>query len=155
MTSKIPERYKKMQDKIKLPQLKELRETFRFDVENNDEIFDQIRIEVSDRIFSFTERIIEPIITGSDSLCCMFEENMLTNEERSKMFDLYKKIQVLKWENNILMIKPNDKDMAKWINKTWIFWNDELGTELSTICKKLSMSWDDLKFKDVKTDYHG
>src|SRR3989344_3858802 len=118
MNSEIPERYKRMQDKLQLPKLNELRETFKFEIENEEEIFDQIRIEISERLFTFTERIVEPIIAGSDSLCCMFEQNMVTDEERSRMFELYKKIQVLKWENNILMMRPDEKEIAKWINKT-------------------------------------
>ena len=155
MNSNISKRYKKMQDKLELPKLTELRETFKFEIENEDEIFDQIRVEISERLFTFTERIIEPMIVGSDSLCCIFEQNMITDEERNKMFELYKKIQVLKWENNILMMQPNEKQIAKWISKTWKFWNKDIQGELSQICKKLSVGWKEMTFKETKTTYHG
>lgn len=155
MNSEIPERYKRMQDLFGLPKLTDLRETFKFEIENEEEIFDQIRIEISDKLFTFTERIIEPIIAGSDSLCCLFEQNMITEEERVKMFELYKKIQALKWENNVLMLSPNEKETAKWIKKTWNFWNSEMEANLSSICRKLSFSWKGLKFENYKSHYHG
>ncbi len=154
MTSEIPERYKRMQDKFSLPKLTDLRETFKFEIENEDEIIDQIRNEISEKLFTFTERIIEPIIAGSDSLCCLFEQNMITEDERTRMFELYKKIQALKWENNILMLRPDEKATAKWIKKTWNLWNTELEGELSYICKKLSSTWNDLQFENYKSHYH-
>jgi len=56
-----------MQDRFDLPQLNELKERFKFDLEENEKIFDQIRNEISERLFTFTEKIIEPVIAGSDS----------------------------------------------------------------------------------------
>src|SRR3989338_2236829 len=47
MRPKDFQNYRKMQDKFKLPQLNELKETFKFDVEENEKIFDHIRNEIS------------------------------------------------------------------------------------------------------------
>ena len=80
---------------------------------------------------------------------------MITSEERGKLFDIYKKLQVLKWENNLLMIKPNEKRTVEWIRNTWDLWNNDLELEMTKICKKLSMGWSDLKFKTEKTQYTG
>ena len=155
MISKNFQKYRKFQDKFKLPQLNELKETFKFDLEENEKIFDQIRNEISERIFTFTEKIIEPVIAGNDSYSCIFEQEMLTEDDRQKLFDLYKKIQVLKWENNLLMLQPDEKKAAEWVKKTWELWNKEIEGELSRICKKLSSSWKDLKFKNEKPNYNG
>jgi len=144
MNSEILERYKKMQERFKLPRLNELRDTFKFDIE-----------EISDRLFTFTEKIIEPIIAGSDSFCCLFEQNMLTDEERNDLFRVYKKIQVLKWENNLLITHPNEKEAMKWIRKTWNFWNNELENKIIKLCKKLSVGWECLEFENKETNYHG
>ncbi|KHO47587.1 MAG: seg [archaeon GW2011_AR5] len=144
-----------MQDKFKLPQLNELKETFKFELEENDKIFDQIRNEISERIFTFTEKIIEPVIAGSESYSCIFEQEMLTDEERQKLFDIYKKIQVLKWENNLLMLHPDEKKAAAWVKKTWEIWNSEIEAELSKTCKKLSSSWGNLRFKNERPTYNG
>ena len=147
--------YKKMQTKFNLPQLNELKETFKFDLEENGKIFDQIRSEISERLFTFTDKIIEPVIAGSDSYSCIFEQEMLSDEERQKLFDLYKKVQALKWENNLIMLQPDEKRAAEWVKKTWEFWNTEFEDELSRLCRKLSTSWDTLTFKSDKTVYHG
>lgn len=148
------EKYKKAQEKFNLPHINELKETFKFELDENERIFDQIRIEMSDRLFVFTEKIIEPMISEADSLATFFEQNMISEKERSKFFDLYAKIQMLKWENNLLSIDASEKDVAEWIKKTWNFWNDEMKKELISICKKLSVSWKEIKNEKEKTDYH-
>lgn len=147
--------YRKLQSKFNLPQLNELKETFKFEIEENDRIFDQIRTEISDRLFNFTEKIIEPIIAGSDSYSCLFEQEMISERERQKLFDMYKKIQVLKWENNLLLVQPDEQRAAEWVKKTWELWNNELEGELSDICKKLSTSWKNIRFEKSNQIYHG
>ena len=148
-------RYKKLQERFGLPKLNELKNTFKFELNNEHEIFDQIRTEISDRLFSFSDRIVEPIIAGSESYCCLYEQNMVTDNERQEMFEIYKKIQELKWENNLLMLNPNEKDTAEWISKTWALWNNEMTATLSRVCKKLSLGWKNMKIKDEKTYYQG
>ncbi len=151
----VEDRYKKFQEQFGLPQLDKLQDTFKFDLENDDKIADKIRDQISDRLFMFTEKIIEPILGGLESYSCILENSMITDKERKRLFELYKKIQALKWENNLLMVKQDDKKTAEWINKTWDFWNNELETELSTLCNKLSISWVDLSFGREKASYHG
>ena len=148
-------RYKKLQEWFGLPKLHELKDTFRFEINNEHEIFDQIRTEISDRLFSFSDRIIEPIIAGSEAYCCLYEQSMVSDEEREELFQMYKKIQDLKWENNLLMIKPDEKQTAEWIRKTWALWNSEMSDRLAKLCKKLSINWRNLKIKDEKTYYQG
>ena len=81
-------RYKKLQERFGLPKLHELKNTFKFEINGENEIFDQIRVEMSDRLFSFSDRIIEPIIAGSEAYCCLYEQNMLTEEERQELFEI-------------------------------------------------------------------
>ena len=154
MKTGVPEKYRKMQEKFNLPHFSELHQTFKFDMENIENV-DQIRTEMSDQLFSFTDKVIEHIIVGGESFCCLFEQDMITEVERQKLFDLYKKVQVLKWENNLLNIKPNEKKSVEWIRKTWDLWNSELENELTGLCKKMSANWGDLHFKSEKTMYHG
>ena len=143
-----------MQDRFNLPHLNELKERFKFDIEENEKIFDQIRNEISERLFTFTEKIIEPVIAGSDSYSCIFEQEMLTEKDRQKLFDIYKKIQVLKWENSLLMLQPDEKKAAVWVKKTWELWDSEIEEELSKTCRKLSNSWKDLRFKTEHSTYN-
>lgn len=88
MNPEISERYKKIQCKFNLPQLDVLKETFKFDIdsmEKEEELFDNIRNEMFDRLITFTDRIIEPLIGMTDSLSCMYEQNMLTLEEKEAL----------------------------------------------------------------------
>ncbi len=155
MNPKILEQYKKMQGKFRLPQLVDLKNAFKIEINDEEKVFDQIRNEISEKLFTFTERIIEPIIGGSEAFCCMFEQDMIDENERKGLFELYKKIQVLKWENNLLILKSDEKQTAKWIKKTWNLWNNELENELMRICRKFSVSWKYMTLKDEKTNYHG
>ncbi|MCX6816180.1 MAG: hypothetical protein NT120_05000 [Candidatus Aenigmarchaeota archaeon] len=148
------EKYRKIQEKFDLPRYNDLKATFKFDVENFESI-DQIRSEISDKLFSLSERVIEHIIVGGESYCCLFEQDMVTQEERQSMFEIYKKLQVLKWENNLLSIKPNEKKTGEWIRKTWDLWNSDIESEMTKICKKLSVAWSDLRFKEEKIHYSG
>ena len=138
-----------------LPQLSSLTKKFDIELNGDDELFEQIRLEISEKLFTFSEKIIEPIIVGSDSYSSLFEQDMLSRKERQGLFNLYKKIQVLKWENNLLMMKPSDKKTGEWISSVWSLWNNELEQEVTKICKKLSASWSDLKFKEDKIRYLG
>ncbi len=147
--------YKKIQDKFNLPHLEELKDAFKFEVDNDDKIIDQIRIEISDKLFSLSERILEPIIGGAETFSGMFEQEMISEPDRERLFRLYKKIQVLKWENNLLAVRPEEKKTAEWIKKTWDFWNNELGKEMAGLCKRMSENWKDMRFQNEKTLYHG
>ena len=146
--------YKKIEKRLRLPNLGELKKIFNFEIEKEENNFNQIRKEISEKLFDFSEKIIEPIIYGSDSFCSLFEENMITEEERERVFEIYKKIQSLKWENNLLLIRPDEIKSAKWIKKAWNLWKKELENELVIFCKKLSANWKTLKIKTEKTNYH-
>lgn len=155
MTALISEKYRRMQEKFQLPHLNDLASTFKIELESDEQLFEQIRMEMSERLFSFTERIIEPLIAGGDSFCCVFEQDMITEIDRKRLFSLYRKLQVLKWENNLLMVQPNERKTMGWIRKTWKLWNSELESELTNLCEHLSASWENFDFKETQTDYHG
>ena|SRR3989344_7061647 len=155
MSQEILDKYKQFQEELSLPHLHELKNKFKIEFDEDDKIFDQIRNEMSERLFMFSERIIEPVIGGIESFSCMFEQNMVTEPERKELFELYKKIQMLKWENNMLMISPDDKKIAAWIKKTWDLWNSDMQEKLFRFSEKMSMGWGDLKFKEKRSAYLG
>jgi hypothetical protein len=155
METDISERYKKIQDRFNLPLLADLKNAFTFEIEDSNKLIDQIRVEISERVFALSEKVIEPIIGSADTFSNLFEQDMFDENEREKLFRLYKKVQALKWENNLLAIRPNDKLTAQWIRKTWDFWNNELSRELAEVCRKMAVNWQDMKFKNENTVYHG
>ncbi|MDI6720964.1 MAG: hypothetical protein QMD85_01145 [Candidatus Aenigmarchaeota archaeon] len=155
MNTENLDKYKKMQEEVSLPHLNELKEKFKFEVEEDDKIFDNIRTEMSERLFMLSERIIEPVIGGAESFSCIFEQNMVNESERQELFNLYKKIQMLKWENNMLLVSPDEKKIAAWIKKTWELWNSEMQEKLLKFSEKMSSGWGDLKFRNKKSVYLG
>jgi len=155
MSPEFSEEYRKLQEKFNLPQFYELEKAFKIEIHDEKKVIESIRIEISDKIFNFSERILEPLFNDPEALCCFFEQDMITNDDRNRLFELYKKIQALKWENNYLMIYPNDKRTADWIRKAWDLWNEQLHSELANICRKFSYGWTSLSFSEERTHYHG
>lgn len=152
----IKKQTKFLRRQYKLPKMTEL--TKKFDIDSKDfKNLDELRLEMSDSLFDLAEKIIEPVVVG-ENFCCMFEQQMLTQEEKDKLFELYKKIQSLKWENNMLSIKTDNKKSAKCIKKMWDLYNI-LEKDLKVICKKLSVEWENFEFKTSddksKTCYMG
>jgi hypothetical protein len=148
------EKYRRAQEKFGLPDIQILKEKFNIEIKSDEKFFDQIRNEVSESVFNISERILEPLVGQPESFCCLFEQDMVTDEERMKLFELYRKIQVLKWENNTLMLHPDEKKIIEWIAKMWDFWNNELEGDITNVCKKLSVGWQNLSFSKEKTYYH-
>ena len=85
-------------------------------------------------------------MSGYDSFSGMYEQNMLNEKEVTNLFKLYKKIQVLKWENSLLIIHPDESKNAEWIKKTWELWDGELEGKLTKLCRKMSLEWKILRF---------
>ena len=140
-----------MQERFRLPHLNRLQSIFQFELEECNNL-DGIRDEISDRLFEFTERVIEPLI-WSGHHCHMIERDMLNHEEATELFEIYKKIQALRWKNNLLAIKPNPEGTAQWIRDMWEFWRGFEGRAAS-LCTKFSKGWGSLCFRETPTDYH-
>jgi len=149
----IVKKYQEVQEKFNLPKFDELQKTLGIEISDEKNILDQIRSETSDKIFSFSEKIIEPLIGGSDNFSCLFEQNMIGKMEMLELFDIYKKIQVLKWESNLLSIRYDERRTAEWIKKMWNLWNNDIQNKLIKICEKVSIGWNDLKIKKDETHY--
>lgn len=157
MGPSIKKQAKILQRQYKLPKISEL--TKKFDIDSSDlKSLDELRLEMSDSLFDLAEKIIEPVVAG-ENFCCMFEQQMLNKEETERLLELYKKIQALKWENNMLSIKPDDKKAAECIKKMWEV-HSELEDGLIEICEKFAKEWETFEFKtsnnkESKTCYFG
>ena len=93
MAKSAVEKYKNLQMKMNLPKLDELQKTFNLEMDfYEDSVVDYVRNEMADAIFDFSEKIIEPLLTG-ENFCCEFEQRMLSKQELDEMFEMYKRIQ--------------------------------------------------------------
>jgi len=143
--------YKKLQEKFRLPHLQALQVAFQFKADDDSDI-DDIRSEISNKLFEFTESVIEPLL-WSQHYAHIIERDMLTSDESKSIFELYKQIQSLRWRNNLLTIRPNDDDTARWISDLWIFWSN-FERVTGSVCDKFSKGWSSLSFKETETEYH-
>lgn len=145
------EEYKRFQLKFKLPEIEELKTVFHFNEEVSD--IEDMRNEMTNKIFEFTERVVEPLV-WCNSHCHMIEKSMLAEDEIKELFSMYKKIQSFKWRNNLLSVKPNKKESVKLIGDLWVFWNN-FEPHMTKICKKFSNGWSNLRFKKEHVEYNG
>ena len=145
------EDYDKIRAKFNLPEMKEIKYTFQLneDVKN----IEQVCNEMTNKIFDYIERVVEPLVWCNNQ-CHMIERSMLRKDEVKDLFSTYKKIQALKWRNNLLTIKPNRPESIKLIKDLWLFWND-FEPNMSKICTKFSDGWSNLTFKKEQVEYHG
>jgi len=151
MSPEFLNEYRKVQERFGLPQLVKLQKIFQFEVDEYSDIH-HIRTEISHKLFDFSENIVEPLIWCNQQ-CHAVERDMLTEAEYKELFQLYKKIQALRWKNNMLKMKPDTNETAKWIKDMWTFWG-EFEPKVSRICDKFSKGWETLSFKEKTADYH-
>lgn len=144
--------YRKFQEKFGLPHLDKLQTAFQFEIDEAVDL-DDIRNEISGKLFDFTERVIEPLL-WSAHFCNSVERDMLVPQESHDIFELYKQIQALRWRNNLLMLRPDAEETAHWIADLWEFWKrfEEVAGD---ICIKFSKGWSNLNFKETVTEYNG
>lgn len=141
-----------MQEKFRLPHLDALQSAFQFEIDDGVDLHD-IRNEVSNKLFDFTERVIEPLLWSMHH-CHVIERNMMTPQEEQSTFELYKKIQSLRWRNNLLTIRPDIEETAKWLADLWTFWK-EFETVATGLCTKFSRGWLKLNFREGVAEYQG
>ncbi|MBI2583074.1 MAG: hypothetical protein HYW25_00265 [Candidatus Aenigmarchaeota archaeon] len=144
--------YRKAQTRLGLPHFEQLQSVFQLDIEEGDDIHD-IRNEISSRLFDFTERVIEPLL-WSNHHSNMIEREMIADIEAGKIFEVYREIQSLRWRNNLLTIKADERSTMEWIRDLWRFWKD-FEPLIEDLCIKFSEGWKNLRFKEISTEYQG
>ena len=156
MEKDILKKYKKLQPLYSLPKFSDLENAFRLELNDSNQIMSQIRNDMSEKIFSLTERIIEPLIgIGYENFSGVLEQVMVDKSQKMRLFDIYKKVQQLKWENTRLMINSNEKSSAIWIKNTWNLWDKEFESEIKNLCKRMSIAWEKFEISEEKPTYHG
>jgi hypothetical protein len=134
--------------------ISDIQKAFAIDFIPGVEVVDQMRTEMSDKLFDFTEKIIEPLLGNPENLCCMFEQGMMDRDDMKELFSIYKKVQELKWKHNLLILTNDKKGTEEWIKSTWKLWTEDIQQKLIRLCEKLSDGWAKVNFTDAKTDYH-
>ncbi|MBS3056367.1 MAG: hypothetical protein J4473_02955 [Candidatus Aenigmarchaeota archaeon] len=133
--------YKTIQRKFQLPHINDLQKKFKIEFDSEIPVIENIREELSDKIFDFSDRVLEPLLSEPDTLHGFIEHHMISDEDRRKLFEIYKKIQSLKWENHILSINSSEESSGNWIKKAWDLWNSDIEQAVMDICRRFSEEW--------------
>jgi len=146
--------YKKMKKKYKkLPDWKWIDENFEMKEECGR--FSLIlREAVRDRLSAVVSNMIEPLISGSENYCCWFERKFITGEEKEELFEVYKALQALLWEESASSIEDGDKELADFLIDLKKAWDAHM-PRVAELCRKVSAGWKGYKKNEVETAYHG
>ncbi|MEM5814839.1 MAG: hypothetical protein QXD77_03410 [Candidatus Aenigmatarchaeota archaeon] len=147
--------YSKLRKKYKnLPDWEWLNRNFKIKMEEDGHILEQIRCSIVEKLDMMARSIIEPIIGGGENYCCYYERTMLSSDEKTQMFEIYKMLQSLLWKSNSIAVDFDEKDAADWLIEVKDKFED-IRPVLTKLCEKLADGWGAYKKHEVETAYHG
>jgi hypothetical protein len=94
-------------------------------------------------------KVLDGLLNPEAGLCDMLECRVFSDEEKSKMFNLYKKLMFLDRLSVEVSIDEDDSKSSEFINEVWKQW-DDVKKEFLVVVKKMKESW--LKETDIKEE---
>ncbi len=148
-----PKEYARLRKKYrKLPSWEWVEKNFFFKPEGG-----PILAEVKHNIFEKLESVaedLESLISVGETIESYYERRMLNQQEREKLFGVYKNLKSLLWSCNKISIEYNEKQVADWIVSAKESW-ERMKPEIAKFCEKLSLGWKTYKKPENETNYHG
>lgn len=115
-TKEMKEIYEKFRQKHTLPEFEKLHRVLEITcIDDNDLVLVSIKNKIKDKISRFLD-ILESIVQPDTSTASMYESRYLSDEDRVKAFDIYKKLMIISKQSDISSIEDNDNDNAHLIN---------------------------------------
>lgn len=145
----IEEEYSKLAKKHGLPSYEELNDDFEIEtIEKEGFLLREIRRRINEKIeayIKFTEDIVQP----DTSLSSMHEARFFSDEERSEVFVIYRRLMFLNRMSVECSIGDNEEKSSDFIRKSFEEWKD-MEKDLSKIAKRSKEIW--LKDTDIKEE---
>ena len=137
----IEEQYNKLKDKHNLPEFEELDKEFEISsIEHDKFLLREIINKMIERVDSFS-KILEDLLQPDTSLLSsMYETKFFDENDKEKIYALYKKLMVIIRESLEVSLKRDEKEEAIFINKTLDGWKG-LKTNLFEFISKLKDFW--------------
>jgi len=146
--------YDALKKKYDLPELRELDKEFCIGkLEETDFLLRTIINKISERLEQ-TLKILGDIIQPENNLANMYEAEPFSEDEKKKIFDLFKKISYYHKELLINNFEHDKDSAAKLINKTFKEWKD-LKKEFLEILNKIKESWRKESKSRLELSYFG
>ncbi|MBI2208181.1 hypothetical protein HYU50_01680 [Candidatus Woesearchaeota archaeon] len=142
MTNEIEKEYSKLANKYKLPDFKGLDLEFEInELESTSFVLRNILRKVAEKIEFYTDLINDLLQPDTASLSGMHETRFFMDEEKSSIYDLFKKL--MKSYRNIIMLilEQDEKKQAEFLNSFYREWA-EIKKQLLAYLEKMKDSWD-------------
>jgi hypothetical protein len=120
-------------------------------LEDNGLLLIQIKKKLSDRISGYID-LLDPIVHPDSSANSIYENSFFSEEEKNRIFKLFRRLMVLDKEMSISSLDENDEANAKFIRNFFEAYPD-IKKELEKILNKEKESWQ--KEEIVKIDRVG
>jgi len=137
--SELKQRYKKLQEKYKLPDFEEMNQEFYIEKIaelETDFLTREIRRFIADKIYNYL-RFIETILNPANAPMFIFSViKSMTLEDKKKFNDIYEKLAEIDIELIKLDIESSEKKDAEFINNVYISWK-EIKKELIDVVGRL------------------
>lgn len=148
-----PKEYAKLRKKYrKLPSWDCVERNFFFKPEDGP-ILAQVKRCMFEKFESIAEDM-ESLLSVGESFESFYERKILAQDEREKLFEVYKILQSLIWSCNRISIEYSEKQHAEWVSSAKESW-EKLKPEISRFCEKLADGWKNYKKTEAETSYRG
>ena len=145
----LKEQYQKLAKKHKLPSFNSLNNEFEIiSIEETKFLFREIRRKITEKIELYV-KVLDGLLHPEAGLCELLECRVFSDEDKSEMFALYKKLMFLDRLSIESAIDEDDKKSSDFINEVWNQW-DDVKKKFLPIAKKMKGSW--LKDTDIKEE---
>lgn len=143
----IKEAYEGMKKKFDLPEYDILNNHFEvYSLESDEFVLREIRRKIVEKIEAYI-KILESVLQPEASVCDMQECHAFSEEEKQRVYSLYKKMMYIHRYSIETSIDEDDAKTSRFIKKVVDDWNS-LKDDLVKIISKLKESW------KKESDYH-
>jgi len=154
MEEKIRKKYEELKKKYSLPDFEELNKEFEIStIEHEDFLLREIRKKIADKINTMCE-FFEDLLSPDNTMANLYEYKAFDDDERKKIFKLYKRVKVLEKLSLELSLNSDEANESEFINNFFNSWN-KIKSEIITIIRKIKVFWEKESAKKDSEEYFG
>ncbi len=136
----IKETYSNLQKKYKLLRFEEINKEFEIStIEKEEFLLREIRRKIAEKVELYT-KVIDGVLQPEPTIASLHEIKALSEHEKEKAYELYKKLMIINRKNIETSINESDSKTADYIKETLKQW-DDIKHRFLAIIKKLKESW--------------
>jgi HPt (histidine-containing phosphotransfer) domain-containing protein len=150
----VESKYRQLQRKYRLPSFEQLDKEFEIScIEQERFLLREIRKKLDEKIDDIC-KTLEEVLQPDTNLSGIYESRVFSDEEKKRVFDLYRRLMRLHRQGFELLVKSDDKSDADFVRSVSAEW-EKLKKELSQVARKLQESWEKEMEENEKLGYFG